>query len=375
MPQLEKTTTKTPAPSVTSAARRDAAKASAHASKPSSAPAPVQRTSKADTTSTKQAKDAAAVVSIRQLEHAAEAKQPAANAKAGADKVTKDAKPNYAGNWVDAAKQAKRPVVVAHRGEVADAAKNERHAGNDMDSLELAAAGTKSDVVESDTRQLGDGTIVMFHDAVTERDKTSRAGTEILELQDLSLAEFRALHPDAPTLEEWSKRAGDLDVDVLIDFKGEGYEAQALEILQRNIDAEHVAIAAFSTDVLRIFHELDADVPLGLFADRPNADGTVTSSAQQIQDLGFVPDFVEITEVNDTAANLATYATYDIPVMYAGVDAAVDAARQGVDVMGIMTNTPSDADARLDRLHGEDDQVYMAPGAPGTDYSGGGGLA
>jgi glycerophosphoryl diester phosphodiesterase len=142
------------------------------------------------------------------------------------------------------------PAIAAHRGWHAGGA-----AENSIAALVLADANG-ADFAELDIRRLGDGTMVVHHDATL-------GGMPLQQLDRSTLAR----HPQVPTLEAWARRAGDLDIGVLAEFKEAGYEADALDVLRRNIRAERLNLMSFDPDAVRALSTLAADRPVGLLSD------------------------------------------------------------------------------------------------------------
>jgi glycerophosphoryl diester phosphodiesterase len=146
--------------------------------------------------------------------------------------------------------QQTMPAVAAHRAWHQDGAPK-----NSIPALEEAAQHGV-DMVENDLRILGDGTIIVHHDA--------HINGVPLEQLDRSVL---AANPHIPTLEAWAKRAGELDVHGLIEIKSGGFEAEALEILRRHMRDEKLTFFSFQPEVVKRMRELVPHRPAGLLSD------------------------------------------------------------------------------------------------------------
>lgn len=138
-------------------------------------------------------------------------------------------------------------AVAAHRGWHAGGAPK-----NGMLALELAHANG-ADWVELDIRRLGDGTIIVFHDAHMDGVPLHRLDRRVL-----------AAHPEVPTLEQWARRAGKLGIGVLAEFKEPGYEREALDILRRHVDGDKLDLMSFEPAAVKRLAQLAPDRPVGL---------------------------------------------------------------------------------------------------------------
>ena len=142
------------------------------------------------------------------------------------------------------------PAVAAHRGWHAAGAHE-----NSIAALERAVAGGV-DFVEIDVQRLRDGTLVVHHDPQ-------------LGGRDLAMLDRSALsaHPEVATLDDWSRRAGQLGASVLAETKGAGYEREMLAALDRYVPTDRVRTMSFNPDAVRALHELAPDRPTGLLSD------------------------------------------------------------------------------------------------------------
>lgn len=179
-------------------------------------------------------------------------------------------------------------MILAHRGN------HELKGGsidNTIESLDNAAHDGHSDAVEMDFQPLGDGTLVVYHDS--ELADGSRQGTPLSDLgrDDIETPEYAKI----PTLEEWAEHAGSLGVNVMAEFKGHGFEQEAIETLQRYIRPHHLATWSFDRDALSAVHAIDPTIPQALVIDRDDDAG---SPAEQVDSLGYRPQFVEVVDEN-----------------------------------------------------------------------------
>lgn len=142
-------------------------------------------------------------------------------------------------------------AIVAHRGWHADGATE-----NSIASLD-AAAEHGADSVEFDIRRLGDGTLVVHHDA-----SIGRRSLASMRASDLDRS------PDVPTLEEFARRAGELGIGVIAEFKETGYEREALTTLQRYVAPDDLTTMSFEADAVRALHALDPQLPVGLLTEQ-----------------------------------------------------------------------------------------------------------
>lgn len=147
-------------------------------------------------------------------------------------------------------------AIAAHRGWHQDGAPE-----NSIAALERAA-GNGVDFVEMDTRRLADGTIVIHHD-------TTLDGVALGELDRSALA----AHPEVATLDDWSRRAGELGVGVLAELKEPGYEREVLDTLRTNLRGNRLDLFSFDASAARAMSRLAPDHAVGLLTDvgRPEA--------------------------------------------------------------------------------------------------------
>lgn len=130
------------------------------------------------------------------------------------------------------------PAVMAHRGGALLGPAN---------SVEVlaAAAAAGSDVVEIDVQELGDGSLVLFHDgSIVEGEQRHR-------LIDLDLAQFESMSgSSAVMLAELPERLVPLGLGLYLDVKrvtGPGL-ASLLDVIATSAVAERAVIGSFSVD-------------------------------------------------------------------------------------------------------------------------------
>lgn len=154
------------------------------------------------------------------------------------------------------------PAIAAHRGWHAGGA-----AENSIAALERAAAGG-ADAVEMDIRRLGDGTLIVHHDASIDGQPLEQLDRSILRR-----------HPQIATLDDWSRRAGELGIRVIAEAKAAGSERATLDALLGTTDAPRLDRArldllSFEPDAARGFSQLAPDRPVGLNSNpEPALDG------------------------------------------------------------------------------------------------------
>jgi glycerophosphoryl diester phosphodiesterase len=137
-------------------------------------------------------------------------------------------------------------AIAAHRGWHVDGAPE-----NGIAALEQAHA-RGADWVEVDIRRLGDGTHVAFHDP--------RMDGVPLHRLDRSVLRGR---PEVPTLEAWSRRAGELGVGVLAELKDSGSEDEVVAMLRHNV-GDRIDLMSFEPDTVRRLAGIAPDRPVGL---------------------------------------------------------------------------------------------------------------
>ncbi|MCW2927469.1 MAG: glycerophosphoryl diester phosphodiesterase family protein [Thermoleophilia bacterium] len=224
-------------------------------------------------------------------------------------------------------------AVAAHRGWHADGAEKNSIAG-----LERAVRGGV-DSIENDIRRLGDGTIIVHHDATL-------AGVPLEQLDRSVLAH----HPHIPTLDQWAKRAGELGATGLIEFKDGGYEREAMATLRRHMPDSRLQLMSFHADVVAKLRELAPEGPVGLLSRDPatSADELVRNArAAGASFLG-----LNISQASEPVLRAADGAGLGVAVWT--VDRSEDIARLLADrrVNTVITDAPRLALDLRGALHG-----------------------
>ncbi len=142
------------------------------------------------------------------------------------------------------------PTIAAHRGWHKDGAPK-----NSIQALERAAAGGV-DAIELDVRRLGDGTLVVHHDAALAD------GRLLAAVDRRVLREF----PEIPTLDDWARRASELRASALVELKEVGYEAEVVATMRRFLPDERVEYFSFEPDAVRALRRIEPNRPVGLLS-------------------------------------------------------------------------------------------------------------
>lgn len=243
-------------------------------------------------------------------------------------------------NWIHAYGHGSAPAVIAHRGNATRSGTE----GNDLVSLRAAASDGRSDAVEFDIQPLGDGSLVVYHDAkLSDGPLVGRA------LRELRATDLRS-YPDIPTLDVFATEADRLGVNLMAEFKGSGYEPLAISTLQHHIAPERLAVWSFSPRALQGVHAIDPSIPVGYIAARGASRPTL---ADQLDGLGFAPAFVEFNTVSGTDEAFSTARTHGLDVMFgSGQQAVIDSLRGRQDLIGFVANDPVTAGRFVDAAFG-----------------------
>ncbi len=143
------------------------------------------------------------------------------------------------------------PTISAHRAWHQDGAPK-----NSIPALDHAVAGGV-DSVEIDVRRLGDGTLVVHHDA------TLPDGRRLADVDSAALAAY----PDIPTLDDWARRAGELDAKALVELKESGYEDDVVRTLRRHLTDLQLEFFSFKSAAVRALSRIVPDRPVGLLSE------------------------------------------------------------------------------------------------------------
>lgn len=234
------------------------------------------------------------------------------------------------------------PAIAAHRGWHADGA-----AKNSVPALERAARGA-TEWTENDVHELRDGVQVVHHDPAL-------ADGRLLADLDSSIL---ASHPEIPTLEEWSRRAGELDMGALVELKEHGGEERTVETVSRHVPRDKINYMSFNAHAVRRLRELEPDLPIGLLSDLrpPDVNGLRRSdTARQIVDnaLSAGASFVGLNVGQATEPVLAAAHGAGLGVAVWTVDEAPDLKRLMADhrVTTVITDKPALAQEIRSSLH------------------------
>lgn len=139
------------------------------------------------------------------------------------------------------------PLVIAHRGASADMP------DNSLTAFELAIEAG-ADLVELDVRRTADGLLVAHHSA-------RRRGVPLGKLTYEELVQRSRHRP--PALEEvLALCSGRVGVD--LEIKEHGFEAQALELVDRRLSPEHAVVTSFHAGVIHEVKSLRPTLRCGL---------------------------------------------------------------------------------------------------------------
>lgn len=134
------------------------------------------------------------------------------------------------------------PCIIAHRGASAAAPENTLPAF-------VLAQRLGADMIELDVQRAADGTLVVFHDATTERwDGRPRP------VQHCSLAELRLLDiggAEVPTLDEVCAFARDCGIALNVEIKQADCAAAVVALLRRYDLSQQVLVSSFYAAALR----------------------------------------------------------------------------------------------------------------------------
>ena len=143
-----------------------------------------------------------------------------------------------------------RPWIIAHNGGL------ETSAAGSLGSF-AAAVSSGCDGIELDVRRLGDGTLVVAHDA-TVRD---------VRLSDLDVGALRRLEGRPPLLEEVLELFGDSQVCNL-ELKESGYVEEVLALAKGFVREELLLLSSFSDTIVTAIRQLSSGVRTGLVVSR-----------------------------------------------------------------------------------------------------------
>lgn len=161
------------------------------------------------------------------------------------------------------------PLVVAHRGDSANAPEN-------TVAAILGAIGAKADLVEFDVRETADGGLVLFHDEDLKRFTGQKTAFESLGLQKARQLDVgtwfdpkgrRFANERPPTLEEAIQLCRKGDTIALIERKT-GPASAYVEVIREAEAEDRVIVQAFDWEFLADFRELAPNIPIGALGSR-----------------------------------------------------------------------------------------------------------
>lgn len=145
--------------------------------------------------------------------------------------------------------------IIAHRGASADAPENT------MPAFELALKQS-AHMLEFDVRPTSDGQIVVFHDDTTERWNGIPQQVSKLTLAELQQIDLRGAH--APTLNELFDWAASTDLELNVEIKSPGIEAEVVKLIQQYKLAERVIVSSFASESLQHMRQIAPDIARGV---------------------------------------------------------------------------------------------------------------
>ncbi|MCW2927148.1 MAG: Glycerophosphodiester phosphodiesterase, partial [Thermoleophilia bacterium] len=209
---------------------------------------------------------------------------------------------------------------------------------NSVDAIRKAGLDGATDAVEIDFQKLGDGTIVAFHDPTVDG----------IHLGTMDWSEFHDRYPDAPKLDEVATAVASFDeLNIMADIKGPGYEVDVVEGLLERLPSERVSAFSFNREVVRTLDKRFPDVPVGYLPLQYDATSTAERLRQrfagnaidQLEDLGFTPDFIEVSTDNVNTEVLDWAGERDVPVLVGGTSSDLKIAlADDPRVLGFMAN-------------------------------------
>lgn len=224
------------------------------------------------------------------------------------------------------------PAIAAHRGWHEDGAPK-----NSIAALEAAAARPGVQQVEIDVRRLGDETMVVVHDPAID-------GRPLASMRFADLAHY----PNVPTLEQWSRRAGELGIGALVELKETGYEAAALDVVHRFVPAERIDAFSFHHAAVVAMRAERPTMPVGLLTVGPT-DGSALDGARLVDEARSVDaTFVGVptTQASDDVLEAASTAGLGVTVWPNGPDERLEQLIADPRVTTVITDQPAESIAQ-----------------------------
>ena len=246
------------------------------------------------------------------------------------------------------------PKIIAHRG-----ASGITGEDNTLKSFQTAWM-MHCDIVEFDIRQTKCGEIVCFHD--------QKLNT--LPVSDLTFLELKKMAAcDVPLLEETIIECkGRIILDV--EIKEEGFEKEALKILQQHLDKDAYIIKSFIPEVVKKISELDDSVRCGLLLDECE-DGEeknyIAESSQAIKMCQ--PDFLAVY-YKLLEPWFLNHKDFQLPLLAWTVNDPVDMQKIiDLNIEGIITDRPDYLDELIKRPKKNLDKEFINTIVPDCDSS------
>lgn len=145
--------------------------------------------------------------------------------------------------------------IIAHRGASADAPENT------MPAFELALE-QGAQMLEFDVRPTADGTVVVFHDDTTERWNGVPQRIDQLSLADVQQLDIGGAR--VPTLDELCHWAASTDLDLNVEIKVTGIEAEVDRIVRQHGLIDRVVVSSFAGESLGRMRQIAPDIARGV---------------------------------------------------------------------------------------------------------------
>jgi glycerophosphoryl diester phosphodiesterase len=223
------------------------------------------------------------------------------------------------------ASNAKRPLVIAHRGASRSAPENTLRA------FRLAVT-QQADMIETDLHMTRDGRIVLTHDAEI-------GGTVV---HDLRLADVRQQAPDVPTLEEALDAVGaEIPFNLEINPRGDGTYGDLVTAARHAVATRGLGgrtlWSSFALEALTTLRAADATARLGVLVSEPVAAQGAAVQARRLDAEAVHPQRSLVTPELVAELHEARLAVHVFTV-----DDPDDMRRfVGLGIEGIFTNVPA----------------------------------
>ncbi len=135
--------------------------------------------------------------------------------------------------------------------------------------LRMGATG-----LETDVKRTRDGKLVLFHDDTTKRISSVDVNinqTDYADLFSIDLGSFKGASYKGERIvlaEDFLRAFGSRDIDLAIELKDTGVEADTLKLLRQYVtDDARLCVTSFHYESLKLCRELDARIALGFLTD------------------------------------------------------------------------------------------------------------